>query len=164
IMSGAPLTDHYAVSRYFVLWAYRSTFLKRRADDDIVLGRVKDYAQPLSKDDEERLEKAGVQFMRPGGRVPSRFAAGIDWMRFHDRQHDQIVEQRWRVVEVPGRLLIGDTPWGPFIPVSPILALLGHQFGPRGTSPVRRLNELTLNAVQCHCARVPAAPRRRRRS
>ena len=132
ITSGNAVTDHAAVTNYFVLWQGRAQ-LAASPLEDVELALYP--GQPLTVERENLLERKGVIFMRPSPKpdtvvVPGRL---FSFMRATD-EHVAIAHElrgaRWGVLRAPAdaHFICPDVPAGEaYMPLTPRLALaLGH--------------------------------------
>jgi hypothetical protein len=86
------------------------------------------------KDLEERLEKAGVWFVREGGVVPDRFLRGFRIQQEIDEYLLKLSGAQWGIMRAQvGHLIVPDHPGpSPVIPLTPTLCLCLGQAGTIG--------------------------------
>lgn len=97
VLSGAPVSDHDAVTGYIAIWQQRSRFAKE-PPEDVTLNGVR--SPNLNKEEEETLESRGYGFLRENV-VPGRIAAHITALRAYDIARHKLAGTRWGVVTAP---------------------------------------------------------------
>lgn len=121
------VSDHGAISRYFVLWNYRANAAFAEQEG---IELVDSEGTELTKPEEEILESKGVIFVRKGGIVPARFNHGIQLMKTLKAHAKRIRSTEWNLVESNTDLLVGDTPVAPVIPIANRCALVAGSARP----------------------------------
>jgi hypothetical protein len=117
--------DHEGVTDYAIIWAIR--------DDLNYAGRE---PIPLTKDQEEILERKGYAFARAGGEVPAHLGHWIKIMQRYDMNRAALARTRWRIGIAPnGMKLICPDAFRSgglgALPVNRTTALIGaHEAGP----------------------------------
>jgi hypothetical protein len=114
------------VTDMYLLWRTRFLYAKEPIDDIEVFGINPE--RELTKDRQEELEKWGVIFVRPDGRIPSRTFTGVLMLRDMDRAHISGADKmQWGVCHAPAGLefLCSDASINqPILPVSPSICLV----------------------------------------
>jgi hypothetical protein len=129
------------INKFFWLWYFRARrrLLERQ---EIQLNAVSAESRH-TKDDEERLEKAGVMFIRPNATLPARFISGTQIHMDINRQ-TSTTEARWVVVDASdGEFIVPDQPCHLIIPITPQMCLVDAEAG--GT--INQKNVGDLNAI-----------------
>jgi hypothetical protein len=116
------------VDNFFALWRFRVDY-KDAPDDEIQFNRV--TGEDWSQDQEERFERAGVAYLRTGGRMPARIMHGLRIQFQIDSYVRQLVSVQWGVIRAQaGQFVVPDYPELMIIPISPSLCLsAGGQSG-----------------------------------
>ena len=136
--------DHEAVTRYFVLWWFRSRYIDTKEPNTRLRAPgLEDLVGP-TRAEQDCIEANGAVFIRDGGLVPGRFSVGIDWMGFLDVNQRQIAATRWLCFRLDGDLVLGDTPYAEVIPIGPNRVLVGAGLAARARFNAEALNELAL--------------------
>ncbi|PSO19530.1 hypothetical protein C7G42_14870 [Bradyrhizobium sp. MOS003] len=112
----------HVISSFFALWVVRTEMREQPVEDAVLQGVLPGRA--WSRDQEERLEKAGLGFQR-GITIPARQANGIGLRIRVGRLLREInPSASWGVVRASGgEFVVPDRPAYPFIPIEPTLAL-----------------------------------------
>lgn len=113
---------------FFALWEQRYSRNINPINDSELIGVLP--GKPLSKDEEEILEKNGYVFARNGNFkaiAPSRFMNGLNIQASIDRERYKYKNVKWGIVScVEGEFIVPDTfSSNAIIPVSPKIILLG---------------------------------------
>jgi hypothetical protein len=116
------------VDAFFALWKLRADY-KASPDGEIAFKGV--TGEEWTKDQEERVEKAGVSFLRPGGKMPLRMLYGLQIQFRIDAYLRDLSSVQWGIVNsLEGHFLVPDYPAYTFIPLTPTLCLCsGGQTG-----------------------------------
>lgn len=116
--------DKVVVDYFFALWQVRAAF-RNAPDGEVQLNAVTGH--PYTKEEEERFEKAGVAFIRAGGRVPARNMYGIRMQRDVDWLASGLANVQWGIVYAgEGEFVVPDRPAHEItqiIPLEPDLCL-----------------------------------------
>lgn len=112
--------DHETITYFYWLWFHRSRVVAANIEDIPLKGVT---GGSYSKDDEEKLEKAGVSFIRKDGVIPGRNMVGLRLQRDIDSGAMSWSGRKWGVVIAQGReFLHPDAPHHNILPVTPKLA------------------------------------------
>jgi hypothetical protein len=95
VASGRGIANHDAVTEYFLVWQIRAN-LAKRPPEDLALNGVSE-STPLTRNDEEVLEKKGFAFLR-GNVVPGRLNAWFHARRDLDYSMSNLAGTRWGIV------------------------------------------------------------------
>jgi hypothetical protein len=110
------------ISCFYVLWMARAEIRDQPQQDAVLQGILP--GREWSKDDEERLEKVGLAYLR-GTTFPARMLNGLHVQTQVGRYLRQVNRTAcWGVVRASGgEFVVPDWPVHAFIPINPILAL-----------------------------------------
>ena len=113
-----------AISEMFFLWRGRFEAMEESREDLVLNGIT---GEELSKDSQEFLERSGVTYLLPGGRLPRRFFNGIRLRRKIDRDLNAAGPIQWGVIEATaGEFIVPDTTAHYLLmPISPTIFLGG---------------------------------------
>ncbi len=130
-VSATGQVDHEGVTEYLIVWSLRDR-MSYRTGNPVELRTA--TASGLSKDEEERLEKNGIGFIRSDGSIPDRLANFIPAMQHFDMLSANLRHVRWRVGETAGarRFVCPDafsSGGVRVLPVTPSLVLLPVEAG-----------------------------------
>lgn len=135
--------DAWTVAHYYSLWYWRSRQMPQIETEFQAKGLT---GTSLTLEEEERLEKNHVMFMRAGGRMPSRFLTGISLQVRVDQYAHQIKDWTWGVIQAQaGEFLMPDVPSHGFVPLTPKVVLAANH--PNGTilkSNLKKINTVFL--------------------
>jgi hypothetical protein len=111
------------ISSFYALWMAREQIRTQPERDDIILRGILP-GRPLSKDEEEKREKAGRLFLR-GNTVPARVMNGVSVRAQVVRNLREIKPTAcWGIVRaLDGEFVVPDWPAYAFVPIHPTLAL-----------------------------------------
>jgi len=115
--------DQRAVSDMFALWHVRWHW--QDSDRPDLTLKMDKPERPLSLDQQERLEKAGVLFTKPDGTFPVRQAVGVHIQLDQEELAHTLSERQWGVVRAErGQFVVPDT-YGSdaILPLSPTVLL-----------------------------------------
>jgi len=118
-----PASDYQAITDMFALWRVRWYWQDRDRPDQTL--KMHKPERSLSRDMQEKMEKAGVLFTRPDGAFPVRQVVGV---RIHLDQEElahQMAGRAWGVVRAEqGQFVVPDT-YGidAILPLSPTVVL-----------------------------------------
>jgi len=138
------LGDHQnrIATKFFALWSLRAQFEQNPTSDQFISGVA---GESLTTDQQERLEKTGVAYIRADQAMPGRFLAGLQIQTRIDYLCVQFQGMRWGIVKAnEGEFICPDT-FGQLaaIPLTPTVCLyLGHQ-----DSTIPKLEVATANRV-----------------
>jgi hypothetical protein len=109
------------VDAFFSLWKFRAEY-KNMAECETVLVGV--CGAGLTKDEEERVEKAGALFHRADGAMPGRMLYGMQIQRKIDGYMEDLSSIQWGIIRtLEGHLVVADCPKHTIIPLTPTLCL-----------------------------------------
>lgn len=142
----------HVVTRFFALWSLRVELLHDGVDRDVAIKGVS--GEPLTKDEQEQLEKAGVAYIRSDLTIPRRFMSGVQiQIRIHALSA-QLAGAKWGVVTAEeGEFLCPDS-FGRLaaVPVTPRICLyLGHDDTNIPKPEVARRNAFAQQSVRRYC-------------
>jgi hypothetical protein len=139
--------DNRIATNYFALWNLR-VYRNTNPIQDVQLKGIASGKQ-LTKDEEERLEKSNITFIRgKDALVPGRFMNGINIQMGIDRITSQMGKLKWGIVSsMEGEFIVPET-FSNFtiLPISPGIILLGDSENlliPR--SGVIKVNQLAVS-------------------
>jgi hypothetical protein len=146
----SPLSsaENERVSYFFALWHIRA-FLRERGSAPVQMKGI--TGTPLSKDEEENLEKGGLIYAREDGSVPGRLMNGIEVkVRTDDHVHRTLRGAIWGVLRAAsGEFLVPDAPTQQVLPVSPKIVLAANWPNRFLTAAhVDQINELNLKGAR----------------
>lgn len=156
VLLSQTVKDHLAVSGYVSVWQIRDR-LAEQPPDDAVLQGLSDSGAPLTKDQEEILEKKGAAFARRN-KVLGRFGVSITATRDHDINMQRLGGIRWGVlIARNSRLICPDRPDGELcIPITPTIALVaGYADQEIKPATVDDLNRSLLAHARCLAFAAP---------
>lgn len=122
IQTLSPAMDK-AVSEFYFLWNHRFKAATIQGEDAAL--NIVGPERELTRDQEERLERAGVMFVR-GNKLPARFINGMSIMLETDRGMERMANADWGIVRArEGEFLVPDNCAGmSVVPVSPSVCLV----------------------------------------
>src|SRR5260221_12360688 len=129
IIDGHVLTfdaeQTHVISSFYALWMVRAK-IRDQPGKDVVLPVI-GPGRGRSKDEEERIEKAGFPFLR-GTTFPAHVVNGLHAGVLVNRYLRQVnPSASWGVVRASGgEFVVPDWPAHAFIPINPTLALANH--------------------------------------
>lgn len=117
----------YVISSFFVLWRVRAELRERPTQNTVLQGVLP--GRNRSKDEEERLEKAGLAFQR-GITIPAHLVNGLHVRILVSRYLRQMnPTATWGIVRASGgEFVVPDWPAYAFLPINPTLALANPAF------------------------------------
>lgn len=117
--------DKIAVDEFFALWKSRLSFKQNPFTDLSVNGM---HGDCLSVDEQERLEKHHILFVR-NGVMPGRFIAGVQGQRYIDFFVESNANNQWGIVHAGvGEFIVPDGFADMMIiPLSPTISLMADQ-------------------------------------
>jgi Protein of unknown function (DUF4238) len=130
VISGSTISigkvDKYKVDRFFGLWKWRAHFRNDEMQDIQLSAVTGTEHEEMTRDDEERLEKAGVLSLRKGGKIAAHRWNGLRIDTAINHELLQLSPIRWTVVRASaGQFLVPDFPTILYIPLHPTLSLCG---------------------------------------
>jgi hypothetical protein len=133
--------DKHKIDLFFALWRCRAIY-KTKDMTDVPFKGILTSRTLLTRDQEERLEKAGFSFIRDGGVMPTHHLRG-DLIRLHiGREMPHLKDIKWAIVRVHlGQFIVPDRIDIPFIPLDPTRCLFGS--GANGT--ISKTNVIEIN-------------------
>lgn len=136
-------SDKGKVDRFFGLWKWRAHF--RDADpQEVQLNGI--TGERLTQDQEEVLEKAGVLFLREGGRAPAHRMHGLQLQFAIDHECLLLSGIRWGVIQaIGGQFLVPDFPTMTHVPLHPTLCLCGGEQDWSAAAGITRSNVVDIN-------------------
>jgi hypothetical protein len=130
-----------AVTRMYSLWYWR---LRQEPPEepDIQFNGV--TGEDLPPDQQERYEKMGVLFLRPGGKMPARHMTGFQLQMKVDQYAHQLREWQWGVIQTRfGEFLMPDVPSHGMIPIEPKVMLAANH----SNGTIRKPNLIEINVA-----------------
>ena len=129
VIAGAVTTigaeDKGKVDRFFGLWKWRARF--RNADMEAIQFNSVTGGR-WTRDQEERFEKAGVLFVREGGKAPAHRLHGMRIQFAIDYESSALSTMRWGIIQaIGGQFLVPDYPTVTYVPLHPTLCLCGGE-------------------------------------
>jgi hypothetical protein len=128
-------------NRFYALWYHRS---RVEPTDEIETQMNKVTGENLSKDQQERLEKQHILFVRPGGKIATRHLTAFQLQAKIDLYSQQIKDYTWGVIQTPkGEFVMPDAPSHGLMPIAPNVLLAANH--PNGT--VLKSNLIKINTA-----------------
>jgi hypothetical protein len=117
--------ENIIVNRFYALWYIRAR-LRTLDTQEIQLNKV--TGRNLTQDEEERLEKNGILFIREGGKVPARQMNGIQIQRWIDAYtSDSLSAATWGIIQAQeGQFIVPDVSAHIIIPLTPTICLAAN--------------------------------------
>jgi hypothetical protein len=135
--------DAQTVNRFYALWYQRSRW--QHPENPFIQMRGV-TGSPLTKDQQEILEKKGIYYVRRGGTMPARFIAGTQLQLLTGRYAHQIGKLRWGIVRpLEGEFVMPDVPSHTLMPVAPQICLAASH--PSGMITVENLRQINAALV-----------------
>ena len=133
------------VDDFFALWHIRVLINSQPIQDQRLQG-ILGGSQNFTKDEEERMEKIGVVFIRSDGTILGRQLAGGGIQINIFKWRKQLTDTKWGILRVSkGEFIIPDDPggYGRIVPLSPTLCL----FSPSEDSVITDTEATGLNRL-----------------
>ena len=130
------VAENRVVTEMYSLWRVRSKWRRIPLPDE-PLKDVIELEYECSKDERERLEKAGVSVIGPGPKLDGRhIASGVMQLHFF-RLRERLKGLRWAILSTrDAEFLVPDTAETSYLPVTPKLCLVpgeGYQIADAST-------------------------------
>ena len=135
------VAENRVVTEMYSLWWLRSKWQRKPLPDEPLMDVI-ELEHECSKDDRERLEKAGVSVIGPGPKLDGRhIASGVIQLHFF-RLRERLKGLRWAILSTrAAEFLVPDTAETPYLPVAPKLCLVpGEGYRIADASTVAALN------------------------
>ena len=145
------IPENRIVTEMYSLWWLRSKWRGRPLPDEPLMDVI-ELEHECSKDERERLEKAGLSVIGPGPKLDGRHIASarIQLDFFSLREH--LERLSWRILSTrDGEFVVPDTAERPYLPVTPKLCLVpGEGYQIASASTVATLNALSVQESCSH--------------
>jgi len=85
------------ITDMFILWNVREYYRKTSMPNNKING-ILDVATKFSKDDEEKLEKAGIYSIKADGTIPKRYTTSIQILQNIRQAQEQMKNRKWGIL------------------------------------------------------------------